>query len=165
MISDIKIVSTDGDGFPPRFEIVEFSSKYSDPALVDFCEFLSLHSGARIDPEYFAFGASDYAPASMSGVQFTFSLVPKSQYNIYGMADLYEGRLPSEAIPFAIDGGGNLLLCYFKGDKVGQIWFWDHDSEDGNPDAAKNCHFVSTDFRSFLESLMTMDEFEAALAQ
>lgn len=165
MISDIKIVSTDGDGPPPQESIAEFSAKYSDAALADLREFMSLYSGARIDPEYFAYGDSEYAPASMSGVQFTFSLVPKSQYNIYAMADLYEGRLPADAVPFAIDGGGNLLICYFKGSKVGQIWFWNHDFEDGEPNSAKNCHLVAPDFRSFLLSLMTMDQFEAALGQ
>ena len=68
-------------------------------------------------------------------------------------------RMPDELCPVASDSFGNQICMAMSGDKMGTVYFWDHEGEidpedeEGTPDWWRNVHFVANSFNEFLDSL------------
>ena len=48
---------------------------------------------------------------------------------------MYKKRMPKVLLPIAGDSSGNMICISISGDKVGCVWFWDHEEEvyEGEP--------------------------------
>ena len=96
------------------------------------------------------------------------SILVSSFFNTREIIDVrrnYENRLLANILPFADDGGGNLLCIGISGEQYPCIYFWDHEQE---PEAFKllglklrgnktNLHLVAKSFSEFLEMLETSE--------
>lgn len=75
---------------------------------------------------------------------------------------IYEGRLPEDLLPIANDEGGNLICIGLEGERLDQIFFWDHEEEadprQGQVPSYNNICFVADWFWEFFNSLHELDE-------
>jgi hypothetical protein len=82
-------------------------------------------------------------------------------YGLDGIYDLEKefanhiGRIPSDMLPIAEDGGGNLVCLAFTGPDRGSVFFWDRDAEpeDGEQDLRTNVYLIARSFDDFLKSM------------
>lgn len=67
----------------------------------------------------------------------------------------YQHRLPSELFPIATDPGGNLICISSSGEKIGAIYYWDHEeeNEDEQPPTYNNVYLLADTFDDFLNLL------------
>lgn len=71
----------------------------------------------------------------------------------------YGRRIPSELIPIAEDGDGNVVCVALFGEFRGAIYFWDHEVEPaalgllGESSFIDNVRKIAVDFSEFLEEL------------
>ncbi len=118
-------------------------------------ELLPEHNGCRVDPPNFKMPKGSSSPHG--SVSWFLGVGPDldESLQISAIAEMYEGRVPSELVPIARDPGGN-LICMNAG---GTVFFWNHefededeDEEDGEP-SGDNVQEIAEDFESFLASL------------
>ncbi|NVM92880.1 hypothetical protein FHT32_006573 [Variovorax sp. SG517] len=70
--------------------------------------------------------------------------------------NVYEGRIPSNTIPIASAGSGDLILLNIDPSKFGEVLYWDHNFESDDDDASDyfgNTEVVSDSFSAFLDKL------------
>ena len=133
-------------------KLLEFEHEHSLALPDDYRQFLLKHNGGE--------------PHPMNAVDFKEGGVPNSSdvRYIYGIhageywaqiewhIEQYKGRIIREGLPIAGDSGGNQYLLIVKGNKLGQIFFWDHERETVHP-GYNNMSFVAADFTEFTKRL------------
>jgi hypothetical protein len=92
----------------------------------DYRAFLLTNNGGRPSPSLV-----DVSPTRSVPLQLFLAVVSAiPSHTIAGVKGQYRDRMPSEFVPIARDGGGNLLVM----DPAGEIYFWDHEREsDSDP--------------------------------
>jgi len=62
-----------------------------------------------------------------------------------------QGILSPDAIAIGVDAFGNKVCLYVKGERRGQVWFWDHEEEEDTTPTV--LLFVHRTYKEFIESL------------
>jgi hypothetical protein len=93
-----------------------------------------------------------------SAVRYFFSIADKPTFSLRHKYEIYSGarRLPRNMLPIATDAGGNLVLMALSGERVGQIFFWNHEIEGlvENPASEEHLAFVASSFAEFCKGLL-----------
>lgn len=117
----------------------------------DYKQFLLQHNGGYPEPGTFTIG---HGPEE-SQISYFFSIQEDETSNLLEMIKLTKGQIPRNMLPVAYDDVGNLILLGVSGDQTGQVYFWDHEQENGNDrnNGKASLSFLADSFKSFLESL------------
>lgn len=121
-------------------------------------KFLMSASGGYLVPGDFVYLEPDGAQGA-STVQMI-ATVSGGRKNLSSLANLlsvYQGRIPRGTIPFAEDCGGNQILMYLSGERQGQVWYWDHEQEDGTGSEV-NVYWIADSLEDFLNGLDEINE-------
>jgi len=121
----------------------------------NYRSFLLRFNGGRPKPNFFPieglkgnpFGAIHYFFRIDGAIQST---------NVDWNFKTYRGRIPTELLPIAGDGSGNIICLSLAGSNTGFVYFWDHDAEH-IPPSYENLHLVSQSFDGFLGSIYYED--------
>jgi hypothetical protein len=117
--------------------------------------FLLRYNGGRPEPEFFPIHG--YERDASGGVHYFFGLDdPIESSNIDWNYRMYLGRMPSELLPIAGDGSGNIICLSLTGANQEAVYFWDHDRE-YSPPGYDNVYFVAESFTKFLDSMYFED--------
>jgi hypothetical protein len=88
------------------------------------------YNGGRCEPNVFHF--TEQGQRTSSAVDW---FLPTRREGWGSLGDYIETykidakRLPTALLPIAHDPGGNLICLCCAGEKVGRVYFWDHESE------------------------------------
>lgn len=117
--------------------------------------FLLRHNGGRPDPYFFPIRGLDKNP--FGGIHYFFGVDGSVRSdNIDWNYRIYRGRIPSELLPIAGDGSGNVICLAFKQGNEGAVYFWDHDDEH-SPPTYGNIYIISETFAEFLDAIYFED--------
>lgn len=131
---------------------VEKSLNVEFPA--GYRRFLLAHNGGRPEPEVFLI-PNNWLPGRRSMVDWFYSIEPTDEYNyIVRVAKVFEDRMPPEFIPVGCDPGGNQICLVVSGEKRGQIYFWDHESEmdESEPPTYDNLYLIADSIDDLLNN-------------
>jgi hypothetical protein len=117
----------------------------------DYVAFLLDSNGGRAEGSRFDF-TDHTGETTSSRVAWFFGLSRDESYGIEANLDDYAGRIPSGFCPIGCDPFGNALLLAVAGEDYGSVWFWDHEREVPEAEAA-NMSRVAVSFRDFLRAL------------
>ena len=80
--------------------------------------------------------------------------------SIWNKLEVLQGRVPAWLLPVADDAFGNLFAVSLRPDDLGTVWFWDHEEEadEGEPPSEDNITLKAQDWRTFLDSLLPLDD-------
>ncbi|MFO1079345.1 MAG: SMI1/KNR4 family protein [Reyranellaceae bacterium] len=136
-----------------RIEIIEKRLGVTLPG--PYKDFLLQYNGGRPKPMFFPI--RDFARGTSGAVHYFFDIDGSMDgYNLDWTFEIFKGRVPKGFFPIAGDEAGNLICLAYEGDRLGEVYFWDHD-EEGDPRTARNVYFVASSFEEFLESLHDED--------
>lgn len=121
-------------------------------------KFLMAASGGHLVPGDFRYSEPNGTQGA-STIQMV-AMVSGGSKNLSLLSNLlsvYRGRIPPSTIPFAEDCGGNQILMYLSGEREGQVWYWDHEQEDGTG-SEDNVYWIANSLEDFLSSLSEINE-------
>jgi|LakMenE01Jun11ns_1017448.scaffolds.fasta_scaffold9792550_2 hypothetical protein len=160
-------------------EVREFENLHGVVLPAGYRSFLITTNGGDPEPDCFMF-RTDRGRVSWVRLEFFFAIhtQPHAKSGLSLNTDLEilwrtfkspnDPRMPPEMMPIGACSGNLACICLF-GDKVGNVFYWDHENEfdvngiepDGSPVAGspwQNCHFVANTFSDFLESFRECPE-------
>jgi SMI1 / KNR4 family (SUKH-1) len=68
------------------------------------------------------------------------------------LKEIYKDRIIPEGLPIACDGVGNQIVLIARGEKSGELFFWDHELET-DPPGFDNMTFLAASFGNFITKL------------
>jgi hypothetical protein len=91
-------------------------------------------------------------PQVTTSVSTFFGVSDDENDDLVAEYDMFESRVPTNVLPIAAAGGGNLICLELKS---GSIFFWDHEQEanEDEPVNFDNMSFLASSFTEFLEKL------------
>lgn len=119
-----------------------------------FKDFLLKWNGGTPEPSLFKISDEEG-----SSVMNYFYSIGDTYYDIEDYLDIYDLRLPNGFIAIGDDPGGNAILVGTKEPYYDQIYFWDHEEEQDEPNMS-NMYFLANDIWEFLDSLYEDTEME-----
>jgi hypothetical protein len=142
--------------------IAEFEARWGVLLPFEYQQFLLKSNGGMPIPENFRvpdFHGQGSALTSFYGIH------NGPEHNRLDQAcDVHRERIPADLIPIAWDAFGNEVCIGWKGERQGKIYFWDHEDElDENGlfvQDYRNVFWVANSLQEFLDSLMTLEDFE-----
>lgn len=144
---------------PSEQEIIHFELKLGNSLPIPYRNFLLTHNGAR--PAFEAISVPKWGNTLLR------HFIPLSSQHAYSL-DYYlrtfNNRIPQAFIPLIPDGAGNLFLLGISGKYTGQVWFWYHESDDGEKPTFKNMYKVAPDFPAFIKLIHAHIEPEETLS-
>lgn len=118
----------------------------------DYRRFLLAHNGGELVPVELVLPGGSEPFSSLAGPLFGLNAGPSPLDEVFENCD---GEIPAELLAFAEDVGGNLLCIGIRGERRGQIYFWDHERAD--PEAEEpgwaNVTRLAGSFDHFLKHL------------
>jgi len=138
----------------------------------EYRSFLLKTNGGEPQPDYFEYVDEGSGEVAWGRVDFFFAIhtAPAEWSRMSRNTDLaaqwarYKAasnpRMPIEMMPIADTSSSKLCLCV-SGNKVGQVFDWDHENElgvsltelEGAPGSLwQNCHLIASSFNEFLDS-------------
>jgi hypothetical protein len=126
-------------------EYRDFLKRYGNTAFEEFIEY------PFIDKE------CPWANNGYGGMSVFYGL-DAGPYDLEKQFANHVGRIPSDMLPIAVDGGGNLICLAFTGPDWGSVFFWDRDAEPepGEQDLRTNVYLIARSFDDFLKSMRFM---------
>jgi len=131
--------------------VIEFERELAATLPEDYREFLIKNNCVRTNPNHFFISRKQGG----SLVQYFLGLCDNQRwYSLRYFLEDYNQEVPSNLLPIAPDGGGNLICISIKGEDYGKVYFWDRDDADfrGNP-TYENLHLLADDFATFLTQI------------
>ena len=121
-------------------------------------EFLLNHNGGYPEPD--AFPIHGNASDEHGLVHYFLSIHEGDVYNLMSYVRRFEGRVPEDLLPIALDPGGDLIVLSILGANRGKVYFWEHEEEaqEGETPGYENVYFVASSFYEFLNSLSTLQD-------
>jgi hypothetical protein len=118
----------------------------------DYRRFLLEHNGGDPAPSNVIDFFEGNRPNS-SDVQFMFGIHDGEYWaSIEWHLDTLKGRVVEEGLPIAGDSGGNAYVLITRGEREGQVFFWDHERET-DPPSYQNMSYVAASFTEFAQKL------------
>ncbi len=106
---------------------------------------LMQNNGGYPEPADFDIGAE-----GASTVQYFLGVNEGDPDDLLTFNTNFKGRLPSGLLAVAYDPGGNLICLGVGGERLGQVFFWDHEHRNSVIDELP---MLAPSFDSFLEQL------------
>jgi hypothetical protein len=129
----------------------------------DYRQFLLKHNGGAPSPMN-TIDSEEEGRATSSDVQFFYGIHNGENWaSIEWILECFAGRIVEEGLPIASDSGGNQYVLITRGEREGQIYFWNHELETDLP-SYQNMSRVAGNFAEFIEKLyeyVEPDESEA----
>ena len=110
--------------------------------------FLLTWNGGRVKPNLFM--VSDERGPSVLSV---FYGIGDMYDNLTYFIDIMDERLTAGFIPIADDPSGNTICLGTKKPYYENIYFWDHEQEEVDPNDMNNMYFLANDIDEFIKSL------------
>jgi SMI1/KNR4 family protein SUKH-1 len=85
-------------------------------------------------------------------------------YDLTGMLELYQQRMPEGFLPIGDDGGGDQICLMVLGEKRGKLFYWDHNHEWDEEDYVEDGLPVPPDLK-WQNVTLIADSFEDFLAR
>ena len=130
----------------------EFERKHSLCLPEDYCQFLLKHNGGDPHP----MDTVDFeieGKTTSSDIQFIYGIHDGEYWaRIEWHLESLEGRIVEEGLPIAGDSAGNEYVLILRGEREGQIYFWDHERET-NPPSYANMSHIAASFRVYGEAV------------
>jgi hypothetical protein len=136
-------------------ELNEFERQLQVSLPEDYKTFVLNNNGGRPDKSCFTTGND----VSSSDLDWLFSFeVGESHISIFRNIFLFKDRIPNDLLPIGRDPFGN-LICIGLEDKLGKIYFWDHEEEadDDEKSTYTNVYKISDSFVDFINMLYKYD--------
>ena len=121
-------------------EIVRFEQTLGERLPADYRDFLFRCNGGYT-------GGSLWHCERDVGVHHIGGFREESHFSLLEHLEAIREFLPSDIIPRTDDPFGNAICLGIRGEKKGKIYFWDHESAEGEPD------LVSDSFAEFVSKL------------
>ncbi len=120
----------------------------------DYKKFLLEWNGGKPTPDRFSIPGW----SNKSSVVNRFLAVHAGKHsNLQKKIEVYEDRLPRELIPIAEDPFGNLICLGLGGNRLGRIYFWDHEDELDDEGLSRldfsNVYELAESLKQFTDSL------------
>lgn len=117
-------------------------------------DFLLNHNGGRPTPKIFRIPQTK----SFGQVLDFFAIDdPVESCCIDWNVGVFSARMPSGLIPIACEDGGNIICIGVDTQKIGRIYYWDHDNETSAA-GYQNVFKIAESLDEFLENLLDLDE-------
>ena len=131
-------------------DIAQVEEKFGVLFPEEYKSFLLKHNGAKFEPNFFA----------DSVVNFFYGIIEElDHYDLrivwenLGVSQLCRYPFPEGYLPVGCDPGGNKICVCWKGERVGQIFFWDHEAI-GTEDELS---YLADSIEAFLQMLKEQD--------
>lgn len=121
-------------------------------ALNDYVDFLKKHNGGKPENTEFSFVENDTDSNSVLSFFLGIHDGPK-EFTIQGTLSVYKNRLARDLLPIGKDAFGNIICISLKKNDLGNIYFWDHESETDDSNDFTSLHWISSNFGNFFQSL------------
>ena len=120
----------------------------------DYRDFLKATNGGQPAECNNYLGIENTIPGGNSDVAYFFNgvTVDDDELSLAHNVKLYRDRICSDLMPIAMDSFGNLILLKIQGERIGSIFFWDHEDELAI-DGSQNEHNVYPIFSRFCDLL------------
>jgi hypothetical protein len=120
---------------------------------IDYRNFLLKHNGGSPTPDVFSIQNCPYDTNGI--IQIFFGIQPDEYNNLLDFYKRYKDWIPTNSLPIARDGCGNLLYMLLGGRDKGNIYFWIHDQEmeGGSASGSPIGYFVADSIDDLLGSL------------
>ena len=131
-------------------KLVDFEQELGTKLPEDYRNFLLKYNSAIPHPSSFFISSEQ----GSSMIQYFLGICDEQWHSLRYFIKAYASDVPTNIMPIAPDGGGNLTCLSIKGDDYGKVYFWDRDFADfdGNP-TYENLHLLADDFGTFLKHL------------
>lgn len=118
----------------------------------DYRRFLLKYNGGAPSPMN-TIDFEEEGRSTSSDVQFFYGIHHGENWaSIEWNLECFAGRIVEEGLPIAGDSGGNQYVLITRGEREGQIYFWDHELET-DPPSYQNMSRVADNFAEFTEKL------------
>ncbi len=132
-------------------EIVAFEDLVEGSLPVNYQLFLKSDNGGRPRERLFRLATTN--GGSEEGLlDYFFALHGGRIGSLKRTWESYQDQLPPGHVPIATDSFGNLIVLKLGGPNPGQVYFWDHEEDEGSPEAA-NLSPIAGSFAEFVASL------------
>jgi hypothetical protein len=134
-------------------DIVNLETQFKISLPAPYRDFLLLHNGGQ--PTLTKFPLQNNPSDTHAYIEYFFCIKDNDIYNLAVWVRRFKSRIPYDLIPIAIDLGGNLICLSVIGERIGKVYFWDHEEEvgEGKEPWGKNLYFIANNFTEFLENL------------
>jgi hypothetical protein len=148
----VKIKESNPFGALSQHTLDEFEQEHGLCLPDDYRRFLLEHNGGDPAPTNVIDFVEGGRPNS-SDVQFMYGIHDGEYWaRLEWHLDTLKGRVVQEGLPIAGDSGGNAYVLIARGEREGQVYFWDHERET-DPPSYQNMSYVAASFTEFTEKL------------
>ncbi len=123
----------------------------------DYRKFCLEYNGGRPEPDCFVCSESGGKSSMHCFYRFNSS---NNHDDMIWAYRIFKDRMPPYYLPIGCDPGGNQICLVVKGQKYGQVFYWDHEFEadEGCDPTDENLTLVAPNFDAFLNSLHKLEE-------
>lgn len=131
-LEEIKNFETEYNvNLPERYKgfLLNWNGGYPEPSMFE----ISVEKGVSVIDHFFGIG--------------------DEESDLSDYIDVYEYRLPTGFVPIAYDPGGNVICLGTKDPYYDNIYFWDHENEQGDNENMSKMYFLANNIDEFLGNL------------
>jgi hypothetical protein len=152
------------DSGPPVDQkvIKSVSTKLGLPFPRLYIQFLLAHNGGMVEPLYSRCFPIEGCKRDTHGLIHVFFEVGSGDaVDLAAKYKVFRRRIPAGLLPIASDPGGNLICLACKGERKGQVFFWDRAFEANTDEGEKvgwdNVFFIAASLEEFFRSLAVFE--------
>jgi len=108
----------------------------------------------EIEAYYQPVQKSPWTPKNGLHAIYIFYGFEEDENNLIKIRNGYQDEIFNNVFPIADGNGGNEICIGVKGDFLGKIYFWDHESEENS----ESLYLISNDFASFINELIMIED-------
>jgi hypothetical protein len=142
-------------------DIKSFEASIGFVLTQDYCDFLLEYNGGMTENDcYFKFqvASSQSNWDNESGLDLLYGINHSKRLDrLDENFNTFRKRMPDGFIPIGHDAFGNRICICLSKENYGNIYFWDHEQEEGLP-TYNNCFLIANSFTEFMESLKPYEE-------
>jgi hypothetical protein len=133
-------------------DLERFEQLLGAPLSADYRDFLLKHNGGTPYPKsHFDAPAKD-APLLLK-IHYLYGLTREPEWaSIAWHREIFTDRILPEALAIGCDEGGNQIVLILRGNRLGQVYFWDHELET-DPPGFRNMTLLANSFTDLVRGL------------
>jgi hypothetical protein len=148
----VKVKRSNRFGKLSPHQLHRFEEKYGLRLPEDYRQFLLRHNGGDPHPKN-TIDFKEGRKLTSGDVQFIYGIHDGEYWaSLEWHLQCYQGRIIQDGLPIAGDSAGNQYVLVIRGERAGQVYFWDHEMETDPPGFA-NMTYVASSFTQFGEEL------------